>query len=73
MFRTGVNGYLVEPDDVNGIANNLIDLLSVREKCKEFGALGYEIFKERYTWDATGQKMKENIDRVLSGNQTGNA
>ena len=60
------NGYLVKPNNIEQLANALIDLIGNPEKCKLFGEKSYCIVNERYTWDKVGIKLKENIKIALS-------
>jgi len=57
----GENGYLVEPGDVQALAEVLIDLIGDRERCRAFGNSGYSLYQERYNWDAVGKLIRENI------------
>jgi len=61
MVLDDVNGYLLEPGDVDGIARRLIEMVGNPEKCKEFGQKGYELAMERYNWDIVGDRFRENI------------
>jgi glycosyltransferase involved in cell wall biosynthesis len=59
------NGFLVEPGNVDLLADALIRLLDDPQMCKRFGEAGYDKVKDTYTWDRVGQRLKENITPFL--------
>jgi glycosyltransferase involved in cell wall biosynthesis len=61
----GENGYLVEPNNAEQLAQRLIALMASPDRCKAFGEYGHRLFWERYTWEKTGARMCENIERYL--------
>jgi glycosyltransferase involved in cell wall biosynthesis len=62
----GENGYLVEPNQVEALAEALLGLIENPQKCKSFGEQGYRIAMDRYTWGKVGMKMKENIVAAIN-------
>lgn len=68
----GENGYLVAPRDVKRLAEKLIELLREPEKCRAFGARGYQLVMEKYTWDNVVGTMKQHIGQVLDHAHTAN-
>jgi len=66
FIKNGENGYLVNPDDEVGLADRLIKLLDDPALCREFGVAGNNRVKDRYTWDKTGKRIRDNILRVMS-------
>ncbi len=69
MVADGVNGYLVEPGNVDELAAALVDLLGDPERCREFGERGYQVAREKYTWERTGMLVKEQIQSALEKGQ----
>jgi len=65
FIKSGINGYLINPGDVDGIANALIELLDDAEKCKRFGEAGYEIAQNDFTWEKVGEKLKNHIQPFI--------
>ena len=65
FVENGKNGFLFEPGDINGMATGLITLLDDPELCCRFGMRGYELVRERYTWQKVAQKMKGHIQPYL--------
>ena len=57
----GESGRLVDPDDIQGLADALIELISNPDKCRRFGERGYQNIKNNYTWDAVGTRLREEI------------
>jgi glycosyltransferase involved in cell wall biosynthesis len=62
----GESGYLVEPGEIDGLAQALNQLLGDPEKCRTWGRKGYEIVQENYTWEKVGQRLHETISMALS-------
>ena len=60
------NGILVEPGDIQGIANGLIRLLTDKELCRLFGDRSIKLVQERYSWPAVGKKIHDHIEEHLS-------
>jgi len=65
FVKDGWNGYLVEPGDVQGIAEALIKLLNDPDQRREFGERGFELARERYSWEAAGNKFHQYICEKL--------
>jgi glycosyltransferase involved in cell wall biosynthesis len=65
LILDGESGRLVDPEDVKGLADALIELLQDPEKCKMFGERGHEIIKSRYSWQTVGARLKNEIDSTL--------
>lgn len=63
IVTDGRNGYLVEPGDVEGLANKLSELLSDPDKCRQFGRAGYRLSMDRYDWGQVGIRLRESIQR----------
>lgn len=58
----GENGFLVHPDDVEGLAGHLVQLLGNPALCREMGARSYEVARN-YTWDRTASVMAAEIGK----------
>ncbi len=67
IIRDGETGYLVDPDDVNGLADRITSLLLSEEKMKRMGAAASCTVKSRYTWEQVGnivnQHLLEGVER----------
>jgi len=61
IVSNGENGFLVAPNDIKQLTGRLIELLGNAEKCKAFGEHGYQSVAGKYTWEGTGQRIKEHI------------
>lgn len=57
----GHNGYLVHPHDIEGLAQRLSHILSDQRQREVFGARGHALAKERYSWEAVGRRLREEI------------
>lgn len=59
------NGYMVDPNNSQQLAQRIIELISSPEKCKAFGEYGYNFFWNRYTWEKTGVRIRKSIEQFL--------
>jgi glycosyltransferase involved in cell wall biosynthesis len=66
FVEEGRNGWLVQPGDVQGIAEALLKLLENPQMCYTFGQYSYQLTKERYSWKAVGERFRQNIFSVMS-------
>lgn len=66
MVIPGENGALVSPNplDVTELADALTSLIGDPERCRRFGERSRAI-AARYNWDTVGQRMREEIEKVL--------
>ena len=61
FVKEGENGCLVNPGDVDRLAEALIDLIGQPDKCQAFGMKGYQIATEKYTWENVGLRIREGV------------
>lgn len=66
FIEDNVNGRLVEPNDVASLAEALITLLDAPEKCRKFAEKSLERVSGRYTWEAVGDRLRDNILNCVS-------
>ncbi len=67
FVRDGVNGFLVEPDDIEALADRLEHLVARPKLCLEFGLDGRRVVLDYYTWDLVGERLHEEIEASLAG------
>ncbi|MBI5353864.1 MAG: glycosyltransferase family 4 protein [Chloroflexi bacterium] len=60
------NGILVEPGDVQSIANGIVKLLDDPDLCRLYGERNFDLINERYSWMAVSQKLHAHITEYLS-------
>jgi glycosyltransferase involved in cell wall biosynthesis len=65
FVEEGHNGILVEPGDIPGLANALLQLLENPALCRSFGESSFQLTRDRYSWETVGEKFKQNILKVL--------
>ena len=58
----GTTGFLVNPDDIEEIADKLITLLSDPVLSKRLGKQGRERIENFYTWDVIAKKIAASIE-----------
>jgi len=56
-----INGLLVEPNNVQQLADSIILLLKEENICKEFGTNGFKKYKNNFTWEIVSKKMLDII------------
>jgi glycosyltransferase involved in cell wall biosynthesis len=61
----GRNGFMVEPGDIPGLAQAILQLLENPELCRSFGEFSFQLTEDRYSWKAVGKKFKSSILKVL--------
>ena len=66
FVEEGRNGWLVEPGDIGGLAEALLKLLKTPGLCRAFGEYSFQLTRERYSWEAVGEKFKQNILTIVS-------
>lgn len=62
-------GYLVEPKNIDQLAEKIIKLASDIQLIKEFGQNGYEFVAENYRWDENVKTMIELYERLINENK----
>lgn len=66
FVEEGQSGYLVRCNDPVQLASRLIELLANPARCIQFGARGQAMVSDRYTWQATAEKIAGHIKRCVS-------
>jgi glycosyltransferase involved in cell wall biosynthesis len=61
----GKSGYLVEVDNSQQLAEKLIEMIDSPQKCKSFGEYGHQLVWDTYTWEKTGVRIRQNIERFI--------
>jgi glycosyltransferase involved in cell wall biosynthesis len=61
FVQDGKNGYLVDPDDVTGLANALKTITADPERCRLMGEAGRRTVDQCYSWETVARIMKEHI------------
>jgi glycosyltransferase involved in cell wall biosynthesis len=66
LVREDIEGYLVDPEDVEGIAEAIVRVLADRERAQRLGAAAHGRAAE-WTYDAAeyGRRMRDLADRVV--------
>ncbi|WP_309736489.1 glycosyltransferase family 4 protein [Chamaesiphon sp. OTE_75_metabat_556] len=65
LIIEGKNGYLVEPDNPQQLTEKLIEILDSPAQCQAFGEYAHRRFWDIYTWEKTGVRIRENIERFI--------
>jgi glycosyltransferase involved in cell wall biosynthesis len=65
MVKDGVNGYLIDPGNVQQLASAIQKVLRARTKNEKMGESGYQLVKEEYTWENVANKTWKVYQEVL--------
>ncbi len=65
LVTSGMNGELVEPNDVDQLATTLLGFVGDPQRCRRFGESGYRLAKERYNWERTGTTIRSIINAAV--------
>lgn len=57
IVTDGHNGYLVNPNSVQELADGMLKMISDRERMIEMGRNGYEIAKQKFDWEKSVDQM----------------
>ncbi len=60
VIKDGYNGYLIEPENIEMLANRIINLALNPDKAKKFGIAGKEFLKDEFC----SKKMVDEIDKL---------
>jgi glycosyltransferase involved in cell wall biosynthesis len=66
IIEDGVNGYLVEPDDVIGLQSTLAMVLGSQESREKAGKAARQKIIERYTLTTVADELRKLYDTLLS-------
>jgi sucrose-phosphate synthase len=72
LYDAGVEyGILIDPTDVNDIAQALLGLLSDASRWETFSQRGHQRIHERYTWERTAEAYLKhfNLKNIGAGRQ----
>ena len=61
LIDHGTNGYLIEPGDVEALADHLTALLGDPSLCQSLGRASFEKLCTRYTWPIVGGKIMKEL------------
>lgn len=66
FLQNNWNGILVEPGDIQGIANGIIKLLENPDLCRLYGDRNLNLIKNLYSWQAVSQKIHIHITECFN-------
>lgn len=65
LVKRGVNGYLYEPGDIEGIAKGIIEILRDKEKCIMMGMNSQKMVEEKYSLEKHIDELKRIYGEIL--------
>ena len=64
IIKDGVNGYLVEPRNVELLSNRIVRLLKDQELRSVMGRSGYNMIDKKYNWEKAGEMFNNIINEI---------
>lgn len=68
IVEDGKTGYIINPLNIEKMAEKIVDLLENPEKAKNFGEAGYQRIKEKFSLDKQTEKTLEYYQIALENN-----
>lgn len=65
LVKDGETGILVEPNNPEALAKNILTILTNREKAKQMGEAGYIYAKEKFSAEDNCHRIMKIYDRIL--------
>jgi glycosyltransferase involved in cell wall biosynthesis len=65
IVRHGDTGWLVEPDDVHGLANALVEAVNRPQERKRRGENAAQDVEERYAWPVLAHEVADLYDATI--------
>jgi glycosyltransferase involved in cell wall biosynthesis len=65
IVKHGVTGWLVEPDDLHGLANALVEAVNRPDERRRRGRNAAQDVQERYAWPALANEVAELYDATI--------
>jgi glycosyltransferase involved in cell wall biosynthesis len=67
IVADGETGWLVQPDDLGGLASALLEAIDDPRERARRGALGHAVAVDRYGWPALAQGLADVLDAAVDG------
>jgi len=61
----GQTGFLVDPDDIDALAERMDELIGNPNKCRSMGEQARKLAQSEYTWEKTQRKMYKAIYSII--------
>jgi len=65
LVKDSFNGYLIEPDDIDGYVRRIISLLQDKAKWSQFSERAIEASKEYTHIDLVSERWHQNIEKIM--------
>jgi glycosyltransferase involved in cell wall biosynthesis len=66
VVRHGETGLLVDPDDINGLANTIVGLLKDDRRREAMGQRGHELVLQEYTFERFQHRLLSYLEELIS-------
>ena len=67
IVRDGETGWLVEPDDVDGLADALVEVVNDGAERRRRGRLARRDARERFSWPALAAELANVLEEARAG------
>jgi glycosyltransferase involved in cell wall biosynthesis len=67
FVENGVTGFLVSPDDPDGMVKALKRAIEEPEEMRRMGMAGQRLVEEQFRWDIVGNLVRKEYEAVLKG------
>lgn len=57
VFKSGEQGLVVKPDDINDLVEKIKKILLDKNMAKKMGEAGRELVEKKYTWEEVGKRL----------------
>lgn len=64
FVKNSINGWIIPPQDVNALSKKILEAVK-NPRLEEFGTAGFDLVKEKYSWDNAANKTYEVYKQVL--------
>ena len=68
FIEDGVNGYLVQPEDVDALSHKMLEIMH-DPRVADIRARAQQTVKENFTWDRFNANLNAITDRVVNKKQ----
>ncbi|MDQ1239615.1 MAG: hypothetical protein QG577_1801, partial [Thermodesulfobacteriota bacterium] len=69
IVKHGVNGFLIEPEDTQALADHFFGLISDRQSLAQMGLMALKCHNEHPSWSETGGKIRSLLVKMVNSRE----